>query len=256
MNRGLYTAAIGMMTQMNKMDVVTNNIANANTTGFKKDVDVIQSFSEELMYRLNDSDSLISRNNQIGSVSLGNFTSEIYTDFSSGSLEKTEGTYDLAISGDGFFTISYTTESGETTEKYTRDGSFTLNSQGLLVTSEGYKVLGENGEIAIPNGIVTISENGYIYCDGEYVDRLKLVNVENTETLRKIGDNLYSSTDETVFSQFSGGVIQSYLEGSNVNVVEEMVKIISLSRVYEANSQMIKTQDSIMQKAVSQIGNK
>lgn len=256
MNRGLYTAAVGMITQMNRMDIVTNNIANANTTAFKKDIDITQSFSDELMYRLNDSNSSLNTNKSIGSVSLGNFVSEVYTDFSAGSLEQTENPYDLAISGSGFFTISYTLENGETSEKYTRDGSFTLNNEGFLVTTEGYKVLGENGEINIPNGIVTISENGYIYCDGEYVDRLKLTDVENTESLRKIGDNIYSSTDETVLTQFNGSIMQNYLEGSNVNIVEEMVEIISLSRVYEANAKMIETEDSILQKAVSQIGNR
>lgn len=256
MNRGLYTAAVGMMSQMNKMDIISNNIANSNTIGFKKDVDITQSFSEELMYRLNDKTSLLNSNKKIGGVNLGNFVSEVYTDFSTGSFEETDNQYNIAINGEGFFTISYYTNDGESTQKYTRDGYFMLDNERFLVNSEGYKVLGENGEIQIPDGDITISENGYIYCNGEYVDKLKIINVSNLESLRKIGDNLYNSTEETNFSDFTGSIMQNYLERSNVNVVEEMVKIINLSRVYEANSQMIKTQDSVMQKAVSQIGNK
>ncbi len=256
MNRGLYTSAIGMMTQMNNMDVITNNIANVDNTGFKKDTTVVQSFSEELMKRLNDPEQgLIKRDNNIGKVSLGNFVTEVSTDFSVGSMEETGGTYDLAIDGDGFFAIE-TVNDGNIVEKYTRDGSFTVNSNNELMTKEGNYVLGENGRIVIPNGNITISENGNIYSNGEFVDKLKIVDFENKESLRKYGDNLYNKIEESVEKPFTGTIIQKHVETSNVNAIDEMVKMITVSRAYELNQKMVQAHDSVLGKAVNDIARK
>lgn len=257
MNRGLYTSAIGMMTQMQKMDVITNNIANVNNTGFKKDTTVVQSFSEEMMKIFNDpTKSMVRTNNDIGKVSLGNFITEVSTDFSCGSLEETGGTYDLALDGDGFFVVQTTNKDGSTTEKYTRDGSFTVNANNELVTKEGNYVMGENGKIVIPNGTVSITENGNIYSNGEFVDKIKMVDFENKETLRKTGDNLYAKIDESEEKPFTGIIIQNHIEKSNVNVVDEMVKMINVSRIYELNQKAVQNQDAILGKAVNEIAKK
>lgn len=256
MNRGLYTSAIGMMTQMNNMDVITNNIANVDNTGFKKDTTVVQSFSEELMKKFNDpTESLIKRDNNIGTVSLGNFVTEVSTDFSVGSMKQTGGTYDLAINGDGFFAIE-TVDNGNIVEKYTRDGSFTVNNNNELMTKEGNYVLGENGRIIIPNGKISISENGYIYSNNEFVDKLKIVDFENKESLRKYGDNLYNKIDESVEKPFTGTILQSHIETSNVNAVDEMVKMIAVSRAYELNQKMVQSHDTILGRAVNDIAKK
>ena len=257
MIRGLYTSAIGMITQMNKMDTITNNIANVDTTGFKEDNAVVQSFSEEMMKILDDPERrLIKRNNDIGKVTLGNFITEVYTDFANASIKETTGTYDFAIEGEGFFAIEHLDKKGNSTEKYTRDGSFTVNQYGELVTKNGHYVLGDNGRITIPNGQVSISENGYIYANGEFVDRLKLVNFENLDTLRKYGSNLYDKIDDTIEKPFNAKVMQGHLEGANVNVVDEMVKLINVSRIYEVNSNMIQSHDSVIGKAVNDLGRK
>lgn len=257
MIRGLYTSAIGMITQMNKMDTITNNIANVDTTGFKEDNAIVQSFSEEMMKILDDPERrLIKRNNDIGKVTLGNFITEVYTDFSNASIKETTGTYDFAIEGEGFFAIEHLDKNGNSTEKYTRDGSFTVNQYGELVTKNGHYVLGDNGRITIPNGQVSISENGYIYANGEFVDRLKLVNFENLDTLRKYGSNLYDKIDDTIEKPFNAKVMQGHLEGANVNVVDEMVKLINVSRIYEVNSNMIQSHDSVIGKAVNDLGRK
>lgn len=257
MIRGLYTSAIGMITQMNKMDTITNNIANVDTTGFKEDNAVIQSFSENMMKIFdNPEQRLIKRDNNIGKVSLGNFVTEVYTNFSNGSIKETSGTYDFAIDGEGFFTIQCSEKDGTTTEKYTRDGSFTINANRELVTKEGNYVLGDNGRIIIPNGEVSISENGYIYANGEFVDRLKLVNFEDLKSLRKYGDNLYSRIEETVEKPFNAKIIQGHLEGANVNIVDEMVRLINVSRIYEVNSNMIQSHDTVIGKAVNELGKK
>lgn len=257
MIRGLYTSAIGMMTQMNKMDTITNNIANVDNTGFKQDNSIIQSFSEEMMKIFdNPENRLIKNNNEIGKVTLGNFITDVYTNFSKGSIKETGGTYDLALEGDGFFAIECVDKNGNPSEKYTRDGSFTINANGELITKEGNYVLGDNGRITIPNGNIAISENGYIYANGEFVDRLKLVDFENKETLRKYGDNLYDKINETNQKPFQAKIIQGHLESSNVNIVDEMVKLINVSRIYEVNSKMVETHDSILGKAVNELGRK
>ena len=257
MNRGLYTSAIGMMTQMNNMDIITNNMANVDNTGFKKDTPVVQSFSEEMMKIFNDdNERLIKRDNNIGKVSLGNFITEVSTDFSAGSMKRTDGAYDLAIEGDGFFAIEAFNKNGETVERYTRDGSFTINKNNELMTKEGNYVLGENGRIVIPNGNVKISENGSVYSNNEFVDRIKIVDFENKETLRKYGDNLYDRISETKDKPFTGKILQNHIEGSNVNIVQEMVRMIDVSRIYELNQRIVQTHDTILGRAVNDIAKK
>ncbi len=257
MVRGLYTSAVGMMTQMQKMDVVSNNIANSDTVGFKKDTVVVRSFSEELSKRLDDPKyRLIKFNQGIGNMSLGVFVDEVYTDFSTGSFEETNGSLDCAISGEGFFAINVTNRNGDTVERYTRDGSFTLDSENNLRTNDGNYVVGEGGNINIPNGVISIDAKGNIFSNNEFVDRIKIVDFSNKESLRKVGDNLYETIDESQEQDFTGSVIQNRLEGSNVNSVQEMVKMISLARNYEANQKMIQTHDSTLNRAVNDIGRK
>lgn len=256
MIRGLYTSAVGMMTQMNLMDVVSNNIANADTTGFKKDTVVTQSFSEELAKRLDDPKyKLIKHYNNVGDMSLGVFVNSVHTDFTSGSMKQTEGTLDFALDSEGFFSVSVD-GGAEPAEKYTRDGSFTITPAGRLVTKDGYSVMGQNGEIIIPDGEISMTTAGSIYVDGEYIDTLKLVDIENKDSLRKFGDNLYDIIEESVVVPYTGRVLQNYLEESNINPVEEMVKMITLSRVYEANQKLIIAQDDSLQKAVTEIARK
>lgn len=257
MNRALYTSAVGMITQMNNMQVITNNIANVDTTGYKSDTAVVQSFSDELFKILDDpTQGLITQNNKIGSMSLGNFVTEVSTNFTNGAFKETGGTYDLALEGQGFFCIDVTDAYGNTSEQYTRDGSFTLSSNGELMTKEGNYVLGENGTITIPNGDVTISEHGYIYSNGEFVDVIKVVDFENNESLRKTEDNLYKITDESIEKPSNSTILQRHIEASNVNIVSEMVKMISTSRIYELGTTLIQTQDTILGKAVNDVGKK
>ena len=211
MVRGLYTSAVGMMTQMQKMDVVSNNIANSDTVGFKKDTVVVRSFSEELSKRLDDPKyRLIKFNQGIGNMSLGVFVDEVYTDFSTGSFEETNGSLDCAISGEGFFAINVTNRNGDTVERYTRDGSFTLDSENNLRTSDGNYVVGEGGNINIPNGVISIDAKGNIFSNNEFVDRIKIVDFSNKESLRKVGDNLYETIDESQEQDFTGSVKREF----------------------------------------------
>lgn len=256
MVRGLYTSALGMITQMQNMDVVANNIANVDTTGYKTDVAVMQSFSEEMFKRLDDPlYDKVWHSRNVGEGSLGVYVSSVHTFFDQGAFVHTEGTYDLALDSAGFFAVNVTNQNGETVVRLTRDGSFVRRQDGVLITSEGNVVLGESGgEINVPDGEVIVAPNGALFVEGEFVDTIRTYNVTNPNTLRKAGDNLYDTTDETDLQPYTGQVAQGYLEKSNVNTVDEMVKMIVLSRVYDANARLIQTHDSTLSRAVSDIG--
>ncbi len=264
MIRGLYTASLGMITQMNKMDVVTNNIANVNTTGFKKDGVITQTFSDELAKRIDDPKTRISLNSaeNVGQLTMGLAVDHIYVDASNGSLQKTEGPLDVALNGTGFFVISATDADGNAVERYTRDGAFTMTAKGTLVTNEGDPVMGKNGVIQLPNGEITIDETGRIYADNQYVDTLNIVDFEKNDALGKYGDlkkygsNLFDKTEQSKEMPFAGSVVQGFLESSNVNTVKEMVEMISLSRLYEANQRTITTHDTILGKSANEIARK
>ena len=255
MVRGLYTAYTGMINQQKRLDTVTNNLANASTTGFKREGLTSKSFDQMLTVKLNDL-SVPYLNEGIGKMSLGVKIGENYTDYSQGSFKETGNTYDLALAGNGFFTISYTDKKGNTSEKYTRDGEFTMDSEGYLRTLEGDYVQGEGGNIMIPveTSEVSIRDNGDIYADGEYVDSLRIVDFEDYNNIEKFGENLYNVVDGATETESTAAVKQGYLEMSNINVVKEMVEMITISRAYESNQKLIQTVDDMLDKSVNQVG--
>lgn len=255
MVRGLYTAYTGMINQQKRLDTVTNNLANASTTGFKREGLTSKSFDQMLTVKLNDL-SVPYLNEGIGKMSLGVKIGENYTDYSQGSLKEIGNTYDLALAGNGFFTISYTDKKGNTSEKYTRDGEFTMDSEGYLRTLEGDYVQGEGGAIMIPveTSEVSIRDNGDIYADGEYVDSLRIVDFEDYNNIEKFGENLYNVVDGATETESTAAVKQGYLEMSNINVVKEMVEMITISRAYESNQKLIQTEDDMLDKSVNQVG--
>lgn len=255
MVRGLYTAYTGMINKQKRLDTVTNNLANASTTGFKREGLTSKSFDQMLTVKLNDL-SVPYLNEGIGKMSLGVKIGENYTDYSQGSLKETGNTYDLALAGNGFFTISYTDKKGNTSEKYTRDGEFTMDSEGYLRTLEGDYVQGEGGAIMIPveTSEVSIRDNGDIYADGEYVDSLRIVDFEDYNNIEKFGENLYNVVDGATETESTAAVKQGYLEMSNINVVKEMVEMITISRAYESNQKLIQTEDDMLDKSVNQVG--
>ena len=244
-----------MINQQKRLDTVTNNLANASTTGFKREGLTSKSFDQMLTVKLNDL-SVPYLNEGIGKMSLGVKIGENYTDYSQGSLKETGNTYDLALAGNGFFTISYTDKKGNTSEKYTRDGEFTMDSEGYLRTLEGDYVQGEGGAIMIPveTSEVSIRDNGDIYADGEYVDSLRIVDFEDYNNIEKFGENLYSVVDGATETESTAAVKQGYLEMSNINVVKEMVEMITISRAYESNQKLIQTEDDMLDKSVNQVG--
>ncbi len=253
MLRGLYIGATGMNVQAKRMEVISNDIANASTTGYKKDTAVVSSFREELYTRLNDQKNNVPNNRPIGTMTLGAKINEVFTDYSQGSLIKTDNMVDLAIQGDGFFVVQ--TPNGE---RYTRDGSFVINSQGALVTKEGYAVMGQDGPINFDEefmqngGEVTIKEDGQVLRGLELIDTLNLVSFENNNQLVKLNDNLYEGQGARL--PFTGTLMQGYVEAANVNPVTAMVDMITVSRAYEANQKVVQTYDQLLGKAVNEVG--
>lgn len=254
MVRGLYSAYTGMLSEQKRLDVISNNIANSATIGYKKEGVTNQSFDELLTLKVKD--ATVGGNQVIGGMSLGVKVGEVYTNYGQGSLRETGNTFDLAIEGNGFFTIGVVDAEGNEAIKYTRDGSFKLNRDGYVVDSQGNYLIGEDGYVQIPTDAseIVIDSLGNITADGEYVNRLQLTDFEDYSYVKKYGDNLYEAVDGATEKEVSGLVHQGYLEQSNVQAVEEMVDMITITRAYESNQKVISTIDSMLEKTVNTVG--
>lgn len=255
MVKGLYAAYSGMINEQNRMDVLTNNLANADTTGFKKEGATSQSFDDVLAYKIKDASVGGKLAKNIGTLNLGVKVGENYTDYSQGAFRVTDNTYDVALSGRGFFAVEFTNKAGETSTKYTRDGSFTLNREGYLVTKDGDYVLGTNGRIRLdPLQESTIDDMGNISQNGVRVASLRLVDFEDYNYLEHYGENYFQPVEGYRTMEADATVQSGYLETSNVQVVSEMVEMISTSRQYESNQKLITTIDSTLEIAMNRLG--
>lgn len=256
MIRGLYTSAWAMKVNAKQMDVITNNLANVNTNAFKKDTVVLETFPEMLTKKINDINNSGNPTGNIGTMQLGSDIATVYTYFNEGNIQDTGNKLDFAIhnSNNSFFTIQITDDEGNVTQAYTRDGAFSLNENGVLVTKDGNIVLGQNGPIILEGDNFTVDESGNIIQNGEIVDRFLISTFDDPSVLTKIGGNLLESTVQPQQQEFNGTILQGSLEQSNVNAVKEMVNMINVLRVYETNQKMITIQDSTLEKAVNQIG--
>lgn len=252
MVKGLYTAYTGMVNSQYRLDVVSNNLANATTTGYKKEGCTTKSFREMMGVKINDL-TVGHINQKVGNMSLGAKIGETYRNWEQGSMIETGSSYDMALAGKGFFSISYTNKLGETSTMYTRDGSFQMNSEGYLVTKDGDYLLGTNGPVQIPTNTneLTVEATGEVYADGMYVDTLDIVDFEDYNYLEMFGENLYVAVDGATQTESGATVSQGYKEGSNINVVSEMVEMITIAREYESGQKVINAIDSMLGKMVS-----
>ncbi|MEQ1871757.1 MAG: flagellar basal-body rod protein FlgG [Vicinamibacterales bacterium] len=254
MIRALYTAASGMTAQQANIDNVAHNLANANTAGFKKS----RVEFADLVYdqtRVPGAPTSTTGEAPIGiETGLGTRVVGTARDFGRGNLRSTSGPLDLAIEGEGFFQIQM--PSGET--GYTRTGSFHLNGEGALVTSEGFVV---EPQISIPADAtaITISKTGIVsgllpgQSSSQQIGTLELATFQNPAGLRAAGGNIFMPTTASGDAQVGapgeesrGMVAQGFIEDSNVSVVEEMVNMILGQRAYEANSKVIKAADEML----------
>ncbi len=255
MLRSLYSATSGMLAQQTHIDTTSNNIANVNTTGFKKSrADFNDLFYQAMQYAgTNTSNTTLSPDGM--EVGLGVRPSAITKMFSQGSPKETENNLDVAITGKGFFQVQLP----DGTTAYTRSGNFKLDEQGNLVTIEGYLLIpqitlpedttqvniGVDGTVSVTQGLQTTSN---------VIGQITLANFVNPAGLHSMGDNLFSITNasgEAIVgnpdSQGLGKLRQGFLELSNVRLVEEMTDLITAQRAYEANSKSIQTADAMLQ---------
>lgn len=256
MVRGLYTSAWSMLSNSKQLDVITNNLANADTTAYKKDTLIYESFPKLLTKRINDIKSPTNPSGNIGEMSLGSDVGKIFTYYTQGQLIKTDNPYDLAIdnSANSFFTVRLANQD-QKTEYYTRDGAFTTNANNQLVTKHGDLVLGENGPITIDSfEQFKVQPDGTILQGDNVIDKLKIKTFSDTEELRKYGHNLVYATDNAEEQTFEGTIIQGYTEQSNVNIINEMVNMINVMRSYEANQKVLQQHDALLGKAVNEVG--
>lgn len=264
MVKGLYTAHTGMVNEMKRLDVMTNNLANSNTTAYKKEGTTSRTFAEEMAVRIRDSgDYGLPR--EIGEIVYGVHLGQVYTDYSAGSFRVTDIETDLALDGNGFFAVSFTDKQGNTSVKYTRDGSFTVNTEGYLVTKDGDYVLNATGALngdpdeanyvqVDPNATLVIDKMGYIYQNDELVGTVGVVDVDNYDYLEKYGENLYNLLEGGNRIASTAAIEQGVLETSNVNIVNEMVNMITIQRAYEAGQKVITSIDGTLEIAANQLG--
>ncbi|ACS79074.1 MULTISPECIES: flagellar basal-body rod protein FlgG [Maridesulfovibrio] len=257
MMRSLWTAATGMVAQQTHIDVLSNNLANVNTQGFKKS----RVEFEDLMYQtMRIAGSETEGGNRLPTgmqIGMGVKEVSIHKFFSQGSFESTGNPLDIAIEGNGFFLVD---RNGE--DAYTRSGAFKLDSDGRLVTSNGYPL---QPEFTVPAEAVNVvvSEDGHIAALDKNGTELSSADITiydfiNEAGLNAVGKNLYVETEAsgaaiqgTPGEDNFGTLAQGYLEGSNVELVDEMVGLIVGQRAYETNSKAITTSDSMLQTAIN-----
>lgn len=256
MLKGLYTAYTGMINEQHRMDTMTNNLANANTVGYKKEGATSQSFDNILAVKIKDESIGLQNVQRLGYNNPGVKIGENYTDFTQSSFRVTDNTYDLALAGEGFFAIEFTNKAGETSTMYTRAGQFTLNREGYLVTEDGDYVLDTQNRRIQLNTLIDskIRSDGTISQNGVDVARIQVADFEDYNYLEKYGETYYRPIEGATRIDGAAEVKSGYLEMANVQIVSEMVNLISITRAYESNQKIIQTYDSSLEIAVSQLG--
>jgi flagellar basal-body rod protein FlgG len=268
-----------MTAQQVRLDAISNNLANVDTDGYKRDVAIHKAFAELLIRRLNDDGQTLNPFGSadmapvVGKLGTGVETNELYTEFEQGALKATSSDFDVALDGKGFMAVQ--TPFGE---RYTRNGSFILGKEGFLETKEGYPVLGEKGPIQVKANNFKIDKDGNVFINETYqndpyrlvsreentwdklkkLDTLKVVDFNKDRFLAKQGSSLWRSTelsgDAAVIAKGKRPqVIQGYVEASNVNPVLEMVQMIEVNRAYEANQKTIQSEDSMLGKLINEV---
>ncbi len=242
MVNGLYTASRGMMNILAKQDVMANNLANANTTGFK-----LGAFATRSTVSIGRNDELKLHQNEKQDLNEG------YTQFSQGSFVQTDHPLDIALAGDGFLKIKVPEGVA-----YTRNGGLSLNADKQLVTLNGQSVLDQNQEpIALDGNTIAIQANGTIFVDGQQVARLGIGEFEDKTALIPRGDGLFTNTrpmENPAHAPRNTEIRQGFLESSNVDTVSAMVAMIAYSRNYEADQRVIQSIDQTLNHAVNEVG--
>jgi len=255
MSGDIYIAAAGALSCEKRLQIISNNLANANTAGFKMDQGHLKQINPAEVPSQssgNPGDLATSR----AHLFWNNFS--VYTDHSNGPLKQTDNVFDLALNGKGFFCVQ--TPDGV---HYTRKGDFTLNSDGVLVTGNGWPVLGEGGEITVQskenpmkNAKFSVDGQGNVAVDGKQVDTLRIVDIKEMNQLSKAGDTLFKppAGGVTEAKAEDVDVSQGFIEMSNVDSVKMMTEMIEVLRGYESYQKVIQSADETYSQAISEIG--
>ncbi len=247
MIKGIYTSALGLLPLQKKLEVIANNLANVNTTGFKRD----DAFANELI-----SAGSILRSGTTD-PSEKDISEQTTTDFAQGTLQETNNPLDVALDGQGFFAVQ--TNEGL---KLTRDGSFSISTDGTIVTTNGDPVMGTGGPIRIDNmqdlqkSQLVIERSGVVKAGDKIYGQIEVLSPDNLNQLSKAGQNLYTYKSDCVLKQVDPSAVsirQGFLEGSNVNPIDEMVAMIQIQSNFEAGQKAIQSQDSSLGQA-NQVG--
>lgn len=254
MIRGIYTSSAGMQVEALRQEAIANNLANLNTTGFKKDMATISARENMHLKRTNNPASAgpMAATTKVGLGDLGTgvLLDRFYKNFEQGDLHQTENPLDVALQGEGFFTV----ENPDGEKLYTRAGDFTRDGQSRLADKDGRLVMGQSGPISLPDGKFQVGEDGTVSVDGRILDKLAIVKFADPDNqLAKIGDTLFRAQPDATPEEAAPSVAQGMLEGANVNSVREMVEMIACLRQYEANQHALTSQDETLQKAVNEV---
>ncbi len=274
-----------MVAQQARLDTISNNLANVDTTGYKADQSIHKAFPQLLLRRMNTNVvgippsgnmplmGSVDKAPVVGKLGTGVEHNEVFTLYQQGAMKETKNPFDIALNGSGFFTVM--TPDGE---RLTRNGSFMLGPEGLIVSKEGFPLMGENGPLQMKLNNVVIDEDGKVFQNNKFAfdlrrlvsmqenewedtimaDRLKMVQVEQPRYLQKQGSSLYNTNEHSgeafiIPDDNRPKVIQGFLEASNVNPVSEMVKMIEVNRAYEACQKVIQSEDQASEKLLNQV---
>ncbi|HEX9812071.1 MAG TPA: flagellar hook-basal body protein, partial [Burkholderiales bacterium] len=231
MVNALAVTEAGMLNDVARMHVISHNLANAGTVGFKKEFTVARSFE-----------------NHVASAA-ADYTAPVIaarTDYSEGTLKYTGNPLDAALEGPGFFVVS--TPTGEA---YTRQGNFRLDANGRLVTSNGFAVLGTGGEIQLTTTTPRIDAHGSVWDGNSRVGQLTLVNIKDPQSLTPMGEGLYMARTTSDFDQSGPQVRQGFTEAANVVTMSEMIKMIETVRHFEASERFVRGYDTMLDRAIN-----
>ena len=249
MIKGLYAAVSGMISNAAQQKTLSHNIANLDTPGFKQILNTVQDFMHTQV-QYSPGNLLKTNLTNIGTLGLGTQYGPEFVDFSQGALQTTGNPYDLAVDGNGLFTVK--TPQGT---RYTRDGRFIRNSQNNLVTVDGYQVLNQAGQpIKLPDGTMSVAQDGTIAVNGATVTKLGLAVFTNpkVDLVRDTGNMFTSAAKPTTTN--AGVIVQSTLESSNTDPTQVMTQLVGVARSYEADQQMVQNEDSLTGKTIATLG--
>lgn len=254
MLKEIYEAGLGMINQQTRLEVTANNIANASTTGFKR----------ASVFERNMIDARANFYNVQGEAEQNDPPVGSYYDFSNGSFEKTGNPLDLAIEGNGYFVV----QDNQGKEFLTRAGNFRLSDDGTIVTMDGKKLMGTEGELNVSKEFfskyqitndnrelgIRVADSGEVFVNDYAVGKVRVVDVQDEKTLQRVSNQDFIATSQSDLNANTDEdfkIRQGWVENSNVNIVNEMVQMIELQRMFEAGSKVIQTNDNTLERSIA-----